>query len=302
MQKNSVNQKAFENLFRDGCKKCFGYIPTTSLSESDCRMLASAIEERTGLVIGAKSLRNYSLDIGEGTRKENPSDATLDTLARYVLDAPYTNEPDRKQNESHFPWWFKYRHSAAANMGHSGSKRVVWYWVIPPLVLLIVAFLAYIFIMNFFTIKKSENFSDKFDNINSETLTQKGWSIRSADPVWWEKRSDTTGHLTLYTLRGDNWQGISDSLPIRNMLYRKVTFYCFTGTIDLTNFVPIEKLSTRELSIAQLLANGKTNDQIAAQLNIESSTIRTHKTRIFQKLDVTTLHDFLAKAKLYKLI
>ena len=65
---------------------------------------------------------------------------------------------------------------------------------------------------------------------------------------------------------------------------------------------PIEKLSTRELSIAQLLANGKTNDQIAAQLNIESSTIRTHKTRIFQKLDVTTLHDFLAKAKLYKLI
>ncbi len=65
---------------------------------------------------------------------------------------------------------------------------------------------------------------------------------------------------------------------------------------------PIERLSTRELSIAQLLANGKTNDQIAAQLNIESSTIRTHKTRIFQKLDVTTLHDFLAKAKLYKLI
>jgi DNA-binding NarL/FixJ family response regulator len=65
---------------------------------------------------------------------------------------------------------------------------------------------------------------------------------------------------------------------------------------------PIETLSTRELSIAQLLALGKTNDEIAAQLNIEPSTIRTHKTRIFQKLDVTTLHEFLAKAKLYKLI
>ena len=65
---------------------------------------------------------------------------------------------------------------------------------------------------------------------------------------------------------------------------------------------PIEKLSKRELSIAQLLANGKTFEEIASQLHIESSTIRTYKARIFQKMDVTTLHDFLAKAKLYKLV
>jgi len=65
---------------------------------------------------------------------------------------------------------------------------------------------------------------------------------------------------------------------------------------------PIEKLSKRELSIAQLMANGKTFEEIALQLNIESSTIRTYKARIYQKLDVSTLHDFLAKAKLYKLI
>ena len=64
---------------------------------------------------------------------------------------------------------------------------------------------------------------------------------------------------------------------------------------------PVEKLSKRELSIAQLLANGKSFEEIAKQLNIEPSTIRTYKTRIFQKLEVTTLHDFLNKAKLYKL-
>jgi len=76
-------------------------------------------------------------------------------------------------------------------------------------------------------------------------------------------------------------------------------------TLDFLNKTPanpIEKLSNRELSIAQLLANGKTFEEIAGQLNIESSTIRTYKARIFQKLDVTTLHDFLAMAKLYKLI
>lgn len=64
---------------------------------------------------------------------------------------------------------------------------------------------------------------------------------------------------------------------------------------------PMEKLSRRELSIAQLLANGKSFDEIATQLSIEPSTIRTYKGRIFQKLDVSTLHEFLAKAALYKI-
>ena len=65
---------------------------------------------------------------------------------------------------------------------------------------------------------------------------------------------------------------------------------------------PLEKLSSRELSIAQLLANGNSFEEIGQRLNIESSTIRSYKARIFQKLDVSNLHEFLAKAKLYKLI
>jgi DNA-binding NarL/FixJ family response regulator len=65
---------------------------------------------------------------------------------------------------------------------------------------------------------------------------------------------------------------------------------------------PIEKLSKRELTIAQLLAQGKSFDEIARQLNIEPSTIRTYKGRIFQKMEVTSLHEFLAKASLYKLV
>lgn len=65
---------------------------------------------------------------------------------------------------------------------------------------------------------------------------------------------------------------------------------------------PVDKLSKREMSITQLLANGKSFEQISKQLNIETSTIRTYKVRIYQKLDVTTLPEFLAKAKLYKLI
>lgn len=65
---------------------------------------------------------------------------------------------------------------------------------------------------------------------------------------------------------------------------------------------PLDKLSPRELTIAQLLAQGKTFDEIARFLSIEPSTIRTYKSRIFQKLEINSLHEFLAKASLYKLI
>ncbi len=65
---------------------------------------------------------------------------------------------------------------------------------------------------------------------------------------------------------------------------------------------PLDRLSKRELSIAQLLANGKSIESIAATLNIEATTIRTHKARIFQKLGISTFSEFFEKAKLYKLI
>jgi len=63
-----------------------------------------------------------------------------------------------------------------------------------------------------------------------------------------------------------------------------------------------DKLSKRELSIAQMLANGKSIEEIANLLQIEPSTIRTYKGRVFQKMEVTTMHEFLAKANLYKII
>ena len=65
---------------------------------------------------------------------------------------------------------------------------------------------------------------------------------------------------------------------------------------------PLERLSKRELSIAQLLANGKSIEAIAATLNVETTTVRTHKARIFQKLDISSFPEFLQKARQYKLI
>jgi DNA-binding NarL/FixJ family response regulator len=55
---------------------------------------------------------------------------------------------------------------------------------------------------------------------------------------------------------------------------------------------PIEKLSDREFEVFQLIGEGKTSREIAAQLHISSKTVDVHRGRIKEKLllkDVTAL-------------
>ena len=47
-----------------------------------------------------------------------------------------------------------------------------------------------------------------------------------------------------------------------------------------------ELLSNREREIFQLVAEGRTNKEIAALLTISSSTVETHRARIMEKLDL----------------
>src|SRR3984957_15325993 len=49
-----------------------------------------------------------------------------------------------------------------------------------------------------------------------------------------------------------------------------------------------EILTARELQIAALVAEGRVNKQIAAELNISEGTASTHLRRIFAKLNVDT--------------
>ena len=45
-------------------------------------------------------------------------------------------------------------------------------------------------------------------------------------------------------------------------------------------------LTDREKEILQLLAEGKTNKDVASMLNLSTNTVETHRTRIMQKLDL----------------
>jgi len=48
------------------------------------------------------------------------------------------------------------------------------------------------------------------------------------------------------------------------------------------------KLTTRELEILQLIAQGISNKEIAGELNISSRTVKSHLVDIFRKLDVSS--------------
>lgn len=233
-----LNDTVFINLFREVCQKCFGHPLTEPLSETDSKLLANNILEQTGLVIGVKSIKNYSqyvLNTREN-KKENPSAASLDTLARYLLDAPYTDEIQRKKNESHHPYWFQYKagfSNSAPKTGYSFSwKKIMMAGAILFLTM------AAIVIINFQRDKKGNHFADDFRSVSSDSLRAKGWMIKKAEEVYWNRRSENEGYLSLYTLRGDNWPDVQNAPGIKNLLLRKIESDCFTTEIHLSDFIP----------------------------------------------------------------
>jgi DNA-binding NarL/FixJ family response regulator len=50
----------------------------------------------------------------------------------------------------------------------------------------------------------------------------------------------------------------------------------------------IESLTERELQVARLVADRKTNPQIAAELFLSQKTVETHLRNIFRKVDVSS--------------
>jgi DNA-binding NarL/FixJ family response regulator len=57
-----------------------------------------------------------------------------------------------------------------------------------------------------------------------------------------------------------------------------------------------ETLSEREVEVLKLVAKGSANKEIAVQLNITNSTVKTHITSIFQKLNATDRTEAVTQA------
>ena len=67
-------------------------------------------------------------------------------------------------------------------------------------------------------------------------------------------------------------------------------------------FTLVEPLSTRELEVLQLIAAGLSNGEIAEQLIVAVSTVKTHVRNIYGKLHVSSRTQALVKARELKLI
>jgi ATP/maltotriose-dependent transcriptional regulator MalT len=61
-------------------------------------------------------------------------------------------------------------------------------------------------------------------------------------------------------------------------------------------------LSKRELEVLQLMAEGLSNDEIATSLFVSLNTIKTHTSKLFEKLDVKRRTQAIDKAKRLSLI
>jgi len=64
---------------------------------------------------------------------------------------------------------------------------------------------------------------------------------------------------------------------------------------------PFKKLSDREIQTVKYLLHGYSLLEIRKILNVHSSTVGTYKTRIFEKLKVTTVRDLGELARMYHL-
>jgi DNA-binding CsgD family transcriptional regulator len=62
------------------------------------------------------------------------------------------------------------------------------------------------------------------------------------------------------------------------------------------------RLSTRELEVLQLMANGLSNQQIAERLFVSLNTIKTHTSNLFLKMEVERRTQAIEKAKRLNLI
>jgi hypothetical protein len=239
---NDIDRGAFRALFGEACFKCFGHVVDEPLTETESKLLYNKVFEETGLVIGWKSIKNYSFFLFSASqgKQENPSVATLDTLSRYVLGVPYTTESERKKEAGHFPDWYRYREQWSSRRPLAVDRPAVrqqrgWWLMGMGLAGLV---LAIIILSLFFRRGAGGSFRDDFSSLHLDAMQGRGWWVASKDPAYWDKRAERPGCLTLFTLKGDNWPDPVQRPMIRNLLLRRIPCDCFTIELHLHDFIP----------------------------------------------------------------
>jgi len=118
-----------------------------------------------------------------------------------------------------------------------------------------------------------------------------------------------TGIAVIFTFIGI-WLAKKLALPKTEMIRetvvveKKVMVYRSVQEPFLPDIKMIGRLgiSQREMEVLQLMASGATNQEIANQLFVSLNTIKTHTSRLFEKLDVKRRTQAIEKAKRLNII
>jgi DNA-binding NarL/FixJ family response regulator len=102
-------------------------------------------------------------------------------------------------------------------------------------------------------------------------------------------KAGAKGYLLKDSSRGDLFSAIRAVARGESLLQPIVTSKVLDRLAELSRrTAPGETLSEREVEVLRLMAAGEANKDIADNLSITQSTVKTHITSIFQKLNVTT--------------
>jgi DNA-binding CsgD family transcriptional regulator len=100
------------------------------------------------------------------------------------------------------------------------------------------------------------------------------------------------------------WLALKLSKPqIKTLVVEKEVYVTRSENFILdTSLISQLELSKRELEVLDLMAQGHSNEEIAAKIFVSLSTVKTHNQNLFLKLDVKRRTQAIEKAKRLNLI
>jgi len=108
------------------------------------------------------------------------------------------------------------------------------------------------------------------------------------------------GYLNKLSSEDKIIEAVNAVLKGEKYISNKVKDRIFENAINKLPDNPLDSLSNRELQIANLLAKGEGNLEIANKLDIRMSTVSTYKSRIFEKMGVNNVVSLVEKFRLHK--
>ncbi len=113
-------------------------------------------------------------------------------------------------------------------------------------------------------------------------------------------KAGAKGYLLKDSMRGEVVQAIRAASQGRSFLTRKVARILQEDYIGRLHQRGLEDrydlLSDREREVLQIIAEGRSNKEVASLLNISLTTVETHRSHILQKLDIHSIPELILYA------